>query len=103
MIAYTASGVSSCHESVSAEEAIEKLRLGLYVMIREGSVRRDLKAVSRIKDKFKDVQIYVPPAVILGTYVFDDFLDLNDLRKFSLSCENDEKIIEPDKILAQSS
>jgi adenine deaminase len=54
LIAYTASGVSSCHESVTADEAMEKLRLGLYVMIREGSVRRDLKAVSRIKDRVKD-------------------------------------------------
>jgi CheY-like chemotaxis protein len=47
-----------------------------------------------IKDEFKDVQIYVPPAVILGTDVFDDFLDMNNLRKFSLSCDNDEEVIE---------
>ena len=50
LMAYIASGVSSCHESITAEEALEKLRLGLCVMIREGSVRRDLEAISRIKD-----------------------------------------------------
>ena len=59
LIAYTASGVTSCHESVTAEEAIEKLRLGLYVMIREGSVRRDLKAVSSIKDRVKDFSRFI--------------------------------------------
>ncbi|MFH2012354.1 MAG: adenine deaminase C-terminal domain-containing protein [Pseudomonadota bacterium] len=50
LMAYIASGISSCHEPITAEEALERLRLGLYVMIREGSVRRDLEAVSRIKD-----------------------------------------------------
>jgi CheY-like chemotaxis protein len=47
-----------------------------------------------IRDQFEDVKIYVPPAVILATNVFDDFLDMNSLRKFALDCENDEEIIE---------
>jgi adenine deaminase len=42
--AYVVSGVSSCHEPTTAEDALERLRLGLHVMIREGSVRRDLGA-----------------------------------------------------------
>jgi len=46
--AYRAAGTSSCHESVTAEEALEKLRLGMAVMIREGYVRRELDAVSGI-------------------------------------------------------
>ncbi|SPD74697.1 conserved hypothetical protein [uncultured Desulfobacterium sp.] len=50
LMAYIASGISSCHEPINAEEALERLRLGLHVMIREGSVRRDLAAISRIKD-----------------------------------------------------
>ncbi len=48
--AYADFGVSSCHESISADEALEKLRLGMYVMIREGSVRRELEAIAKIKD-----------------------------------------------------
>ena len=48
--AYADFGVSSCHESITAEEALEKLRLGMYVMIREGSVRRELEAIAKIKD-----------------------------------------------------
>jgi adenine deaminase len=51
LMAYVASGVTSCHEPISLEEAVERLRLGLYVMIREGSIRKDLAAISEIKDK----------------------------------------------------
>ena len=43
--AYVAAGVQSDHESTSAEEALEKLRLGMMVMIREGTVARDLAAL----------------------------------------------------------
>ena len=51
LMAYLASGVSSCHESVSLEEALERLRLGLRVMIREGSIRKELEALARLKDE----------------------------------------------------
>jgi len=54
LIAYVASGVSSCHESITANEALERLRLGLCVMIREGSIRRDLEAVSQIRQEKVD-------------------------------------------------
>ena len=50
LAAYLAFGVSSCHESVNAEEALEKLRLGLWVMIREGSIRKELDEIARISD-----------------------------------------------------
>jgi adenine deaminase len=49
--AYISSGVSSCHEPISAEEVRERLRLGLFVLIREGEIRRELEAISRIKDE----------------------------------------------------
>ncbi len=45
--AYVASGVRSCHESVRAEDAVAKMRLGLYAKIREGSAWHDLKEVIR--------------------------------------------------------
>ncbi|MDP2724907.1 MAG: adenine deaminase C-terminal domain-containing protein [Syntrophales bacterium] len=56
LMAYVAAGVSSCHEPISAEEVRERLRLGLYVMAREGSIRRELDAVSRIKDMNVDLR-----------------------------------------------
>ena len=40
--AYALAGLSSCHESSQREEAAEKLRKGLAVWIREGSVAKDL-------------------------------------------------------------
>jgi CheY-like chemotaxis protein len=45
-----------------------------------------------IRDRFKGVQITVPPAVILGTDVFDQFLDENNLREFALRSTDDEEI-----------
>ena len=41
--AYAASGVDSCHESVTAGQILAKLRAGVYAMIREGSAWKDLK------------------------------------------------------------
>ena len=43
--AYIASGIQSDHESTTPGEALEKLRLGMMVMIREGTVARDLAAL----------------------------------------------------------
>jgi len=48
--AYVASGVSSCHEPTSAQEVLERLKLGLFVLVREGEVRRELEAVAPIRD-----------------------------------------------------
>lgn len=48
--AYAACGISSCHEPIKADEVLERLRLGLHVMVREGSIRRDLADIAAIKD-----------------------------------------------------
>jgi adenine deaminase len=47
---YLLTGVTSCHESTTVEEALEKLRQGIYVMIREGFVRKELPELSKLKD-----------------------------------------------------
>ncbi|MBM3308293.1 MAG: adenine deaminase [Candidatus Eisenbacteria bacterium] len=41
--AYVAAGVNSDHESTSVDEVVEKLRLGMHIMIREGSVTKNLR------------------------------------------------------------
>jgi len=43
--AYIAAGIYSDHESVSLDEAREKLRRGMWVMIREGSSEKNLDAL----------------------------------------------------------
>jgi len=45
LTAYVAAGIMSDHECTGAEEAAEKLRHGLYIMIREGSQTRNLAAL----------------------------------------------------------
>jgi len=43
--AYIAAGIYSDHESVSLDEAKEKLRQGMFIMIREGSSEKNLDAL----------------------------------------------------------
>jgi len=46
--AYLAAGIRTDHETTTAEEAIEKLQKGMRVLIREGSVSKDLEALAPI-------------------------------------------------------
>src|SRR5690606_30864496 len=41
--AYVAAGIRSEHECTTVEEALEKLRLGLTIFIREGTTTRNLR------------------------------------------------------------
>ncbi|MBN1153353.1 adenine deaminase [candidate division KSB1 bacterium] len=41
--AYVAAGIESDHECTTIEEALEKLRLGMYIMIREGTGTKNLR------------------------------------------------------------
>lgn len=45
-----------------------------------------------LRRKFETVQISVPPAIVLGTDLFDRFLDENNLRRFALECTDDAEI-----------
>lgn len=45
LAAYVVAGIGSDHECTRLEEAKEKLRLGMHVMIREGSTARNLEAL----------------------------------------------------------
>ncbi len=54
--AYVSSGILSCHEPINFEQVLERLRLGMWVMIREGSIRRDLKEI-------------IPHILSHGTYI----------------------------------
>jgi len=46
--AYIAAGISTEHEATTAEEAREKLQKGMRVLIREGSVSKDLEALAEV-------------------------------------------------------
>ncbi len=53
---------------------------------------RHLLADSDLAERFEGVHIFVPPAVVLGTDVFDRFLDDNRLRDFAMGSHDDEEI-----------
>ncbi|KJV10321.1 adenine deaminase [Elstera litoralis] len=46
--AYLSAGIRNCHETTSADEAREKLSKGMQVLIRDGSVSRDVAALTPI-------------------------------------------------------
>ncbi|TVR11541.1 MAG: adenine deaminase [Salinarimonadaceae bacterium] len=47
---YIAAGVRTEHEATTAEEALEKMRKGMTILIREGSVSKDLHALAPLLD-----------------------------------------------------
>ena len=72
--AYVSSGILSCHEPINFDQVLERLRLGMWIMIREGSIRRDLKEI-------------IPRVLSHGTYLnrlmfCSDGLDPLDMIKF---------------------
>ncbi len=56
LAAYIAGGISSCHEPINAAQVLERLRMGLHIMVREGSIRRDLAEIAQIKDSGIDLR-----------------------------------------------
>lgn len=52
----------------------------------------------RLSDRFPGVRVAVPAAVVLGTGVFDEFLDANSLRSFALQSDDEVETLE--RILA---
>ncbi len=56
LAAYVAAGITSCHEPINAAQVLERLRMGLHILVREGSIRRDLAEIARIKDRGIDLR-----------------------------------------------
>jgi adenine deaminase len=54
--AYIAAGISSCHEPIKAHEVLQRLQLGIHVMAREGSIRRDLKEIAKLSKTHVDLR-----------------------------------------------
>ncbi|MDR3203942.1 MAG: adenine deaminase [Deltaproteobacteria bacterium] len=51
LMAYYGSGISTDHECVTAQEALERLKAGVRVLIREGSAAKNLEALIEIIDE----------------------------------------------------
>jgi adenine deaminase len=48
--AYLAYGVNSDHESTTIEDVLERLRMGVFIMIRQGSIRKELDTLAPMAD-----------------------------------------------------
>ena len=46
-----------------------------------------------VQNRFEGVSIKIPSAVIIGSNVFDEFLDTNNLRRFALAEQDDQEIM----------
>lgn len=57
LCAYVAAGVKNDHETVTLEEANEKLKKGMSVMIREGTVAKNLVSLAPIVNEFNSMNI----------------------------------------------
>ena len=47
---------------------------------------------AKLHNRFKGMRVEVPAAVVLGTDVFDNFIENNDLKRFALSERDDKEI-----------
>ena len=72
--AYVSSGILSCHEPINFDQVLERLRLGMWIMIREGSIRRDLKDI---------IPLVLSNKTYTGRLMFcSDGLDPSDITRF---------------------
>jgi len=55
---------------------------------------RHLLRKNRITKRFPGIRIAVPPALVLATDAFDQFMAENSLLDFALQCENDAEILQ---------
>lgn len=51
---YVNAGISTDHESYTKEEGLEKIRLGMKILIREGSAAKDFDALSSLVEEYPD-------------------------------------------------
>jgi len=84
--AYTTYGFSSCHEPITEEEVLKRLRLGYWVMIREGSIRRELPGVRGVFQRKMDFRrlILCTDGVDPEDFVEEGYLDASIRRALRL-------------------
>lgn len=85
LISYLNCGITSCHESITVEEAVEKLRHGVYVMIREGFIRRELDELHKLKDLNIDMRrLILVSDVFSASMLLEGYMNLVVKRAIEL-------------------
>lgn len=54
LVKYIAAGITTDHECTSEKEAVEKIKKGMKILIREGSAARNMKSLIKLVDKYPD-------------------------------------------------
>lgn len=57
--AYIAAGIQNCHETVTKEEGHEKLQKGMALILREGSVAKNLASLAPLVTEFNSTQCFL--------------------------------------------
>lgn len=57
--AYIAAGIQNCHETISREEGHEKLQKGMALILREGSVAKNLRSLAPLVTEFNSTQCFL--------------------------------------------
>ncbi len=75
--AYTCFGISSDHEPITEDEVLERLRLGYWVMVREGSVRKELPGIKGVFNKKADFRrlILATDGIDPQAFIEEGYLD----------------------------
>ena len=114
--AYIAAGIKTEHEATSKSEALEKLQKGMRILVREGSVSKDLKSLHTLINDYTspyiclctddrnplDIEEYGHIDFMVRTLIEMGVSPLNAYRSASLSASeafglNDRGIIAPGK------
>jgi adenine deaminase len=75
---YMSAGIRTDHECISAEEAKERLRRGMYLMIREGTVAKDLhQLISVVNDRNARRCLFVTDDKHLDDILLEGSIDHN--------------------------
>ena len=64
---YMAAGIRTDHECTTLEEARDRLQKGMYLMIREGTVAKDLKNIIRVVNDRNVAAVYLSPMISILT------------------------------------
>ncbi len=57
--AYIAAGIQNCHETITQDEGREKLQKGMALIIREGSVAKNLSTLAPLVTEFNSTQCFL--------------------------------------------
>ncbi|WP_407540355.1 adenine deaminase C-terminal domain-containing protein [Deinococcus radiomollis] len=85
--AYAAAGIHSDHEAVTPAEAHERLRAGLWLMVREGSAARNLQALLPVlRGELSGGQVPRRAMLVSDDVGVDELLSLGHLDRLMREC-----------------